>query len=100
MSEAPASYPEPARDYEVPVGATPARCPTCDAPFRRAADCLLHRAQVHDAGGAGAALSSEERETLAAARDREETALRRFRLKALGAVVLLYFLLLMTYALV
>ena len=87
--------PDPDSAYDVPPDTPVHRCPDCGAPFPSEDDRWLHRELVHPE-----AIDEADREALAAAREREETALRRFRLKALGAVVVLYFLLLMVYALV
>jgi hypothetical protein len=92
--------PDPETAYDVPADAAVQECPTCGAPFPSVADCLLHRAHVHDASSMAAGLSADELERLEGALTDEETALHRFRLKALGGVVLLYFILLMIYALV
>ena len=45
-------------------------------------------------------LTAEEKAAFEAAYEDETTEMRRFQLKAAGAVILLYFLLLMVYALV
>jgi len=95
--------PDPETAYDVPPGAPVHECGICGAPFPAREDRELHRALVHgrEAGdGVAGGDEGEEADTLEAAREREETALRRFRLKALGAVVALYFVLLMVYALV
>ena len=95
--------PDPETAYDVPPGAPVHECGICGAPFPAREDRALHRALVHGrqtGGGGFGGDEGEEADTLEAAREREETALRRFRLKALGAVVALYFVLLMVYALV
>jgi hypothetical protein len=81
--------------YEVPGDRPVHRCKRCDTPFATAEDRALHRGLAHEG-----TLTADERAAFAAAREREERALRRFRLQALGAVIVLYFLLLTVYALV
>ena len=95
--------PDPETAYDVPPGAPVHECGICGAPFPSREARTLHRGLVHGgeaedgATPAGAGVTGADFD---AARDREETALRRFRLKALGVVVALYFVLLMVYALV
>ena len=69
-------------------------CDRCGAVFPTSELLALHRGHSHDG------LSDAEREAFAAASERETEDLRLFRLKALGALVLLYFGFLMAYAVV
>ncbi|MFB6143640.1 MAG: C2H2-type zinc finger protein [Halorientalis sp.] len=82
-------------DYEVPAGETPHRCARCGAPFADEQLLALHRGLEHAAD-----LSATERTAHEEALEAEQAAVRRFRLVALGALVVLYFGLLVTYALV
>jgi len=77
----------------VPPGAPVHRCARCDRPFADASSLALHRGLAH-----GADLSAAERDAYAEALDAERADLRRFRIVALGALVLLYFGLLFAYA--
>jgi hypothetical protein len=81
--------------FDVPPGADPVRCSHCGRPFTREAYLALHRGLAHDS-----ALSPAEREAFEEARAAEAAALGKFRLQALGVLVLLYFGLVMTYAVV
>ncbi|WEL17446.1 MULTISPECIES: C2H2-type zinc finger protein [unclassified Halorhabdus] len=81
--------------YEVPDDATPARCPECGRPFVREELLRFHRGQAH-----AEALDSNDIDAFEDAYDEESERLRLFRLKALIALVILYFGLLMAYALV
>jgi hypothetical protein len=80
---------------DVPAGETVHECPDCGRPFETADYLALHRGLAHEDR-----LSEADREAFAAAREEEAAAIRRFRLKALGVVVLVYFVLLMVYAVV
>ena len=82
-------------EFAVPPDATPATCAYCGDPFRTETQLALHRGLAH-----ASALSAEEREAFEAARAAEADELGKFRVKALGVLVLLYFGLLMTYAVV
>jgi hypothetical protein len=82
-------------DTHVPPGATAHVCERCEQPFARERHLALHRGLDHSDD-----LSPAEREAFEAAREEEEADLRRFRLLALAALVLLYFGFLMTYAVV
>lgn len=73
----------------------PYPCPYCDRRFTRADWLALHEGLAHEEQ-----LDGVERDAVAAAREAEREALRLFRLKALGALVLLYFGFLVLYALV
>jgi len=68
-------------------------CPYCTDAFARARHRALHLGQVH-----GAVLSDEEREAYETAEEAEREDLRLFRLKALAALVLVYFGFLILYA--
>ncbi|MEF8776792.1 MAG: C2H2-type zinc finger protein [Haloarculaceae archaeon] len=89
--------PDPDTAYDVPPELPVYECRACGVPFATPHDRTLHEWDVHDGPPDGV---DRDHDALEAAREREETALRRFRLKALGAVVVLYFILLMIYALV
>jgi len=93
-SAAYAERPDPA-DYDVPADATPADCEYCGRQFATESLLALHRGQAH-----GAELDADQREAYESAHEAEDDDLRRFRLKALAVLVLLYFGLLMIYALV
>jgi len=75
------------------AGAT--ECPYCGRPFAREKLLALHCGHAH-----AEKLTDEEQSAFEAAFEDERTALRRFRLKALGALVVLYFGFLLVYALV
>jgi hypothetical protein len=70
-------------------------CVRCGRRFVRAELLALHRGLDHFES-----LDAAEREAFAAARKDEREALRLFRLKALFALVVLYFGLLLVYAFV
>jgi len=70
-------------------------CSYCGRPFVDGELLALHRGHAHPDR-----LTEAERTAFEEAYDAETTEMRRFQLKAAGAVVLLYFLLLMVYALV
>ena len=80
-------------EYDLPPDADPAVCGHCGAPFADAELLALHRGIDH-----AAALDAAERDAFDEAYESEQEQLRLFRLKALGALVLLYFGLLMTYS--
>jgi hypothetical protein len=80
-------------EYDLPPDADPAVCGHCGAPFADDDLLSLHRGIDH-----ADALDETERDAFEAAYENEEEELRLFRLKALGALVLLYFGLLMTYS--
>jgi len=81
--------------YDVPSDETPARCEYCGRPFESSGLLALHRGRVHEA-----ALTDEQRAAYEDAYAAESGQLQRFRLKALAALVLLYFGLLIVYAVV
>jgi hypothetical protein len=82
-------------DYEVPKDAPAHECRYCGRPFAREEWLALHRGLEHPAE-----LDDEEVAAFREAHADEEESLGQFRLKALGALVLVYFCLLMIYALV
>jgi len=82
-----------AEDYEVPREAEPVVCDHCGAPFAEEELLALHRGIDH-----ADALDEAERDAFEDAYESETEELRLFRLKALGALVLLYFGLLMMYS--
>lgn len=81
--------------YDVPDGVETYDCRYCGRPFDREEWLALHRGLDHPGR-----LDDEEVAAFRAAHDAEESALGTFRLRALGALVALYFCLLMVYALV
>jgi len=82
-------------DYDVPADATASRCSYCGRPFAREDWLALHRGLAHPNE-----LDGAEVEAFRAAHEDEAESLATFRLQALGALVLIYFGLLMIYALV
>ncbi|QLG61653.1 DUF7410 domain-containing protein [Halorarum salinum] len=82
----------PGLDLDVPEGATVHECPRCGAPFARERHRDLHLGLAH------AELTAEERDRYVAASEDERADLRSFQIRALGAIVLLYFGFLFTYA--
>lgn len=70
-------------------------CEYCGAPFADDDLLALHRGHEH-----AEAIDEDEREAFEDAYGAEQDEIRRFRLKALGALVLLYFGFLMVYAVV
>lgn len=68
-------------------------CPHCEAAFARERHRSLHLGQDH-----AATLTGEERDAYEAAEAAEREDLRMFRLKALAALVLVYFGFLILYA--
>ncbi|MDG5778318.1 C2H2-type zinc finger protein [Haloarculaceae archaeon H-GB2-1] len=69
------------------------RCQYCGRSFAREDYLALHHGLEHDAR-----LSEDERSAVEEARSEEKAELRKFRVKALGVLVVLYFGLLMAYA--
>jgi hypothetical protein len=69
------------------------RCPHCDRAFARAEYRDLHLGLEHDGE-----LTDDQRVAYEAARADEEEALRLFRYKAIGLLVLVYFGFLILYA--
>lgn len=82
-------------DYDVPPDAETYDCRYCGRPFATEPRLALHRGLDHPGE-----LDDDEAEAFRTAYEDEEEALAAFRLRALGALVLLYFTLLMIYALV
>ncbi|RXK52049.1 C2H2-type zinc finger protein [Halorientalis pallida] len=80
-------------EYDLPSDADPVVCDHCGAPFAEAELLALHRGIDH-----ADALDASERDAFEDAYESEEERLRLFRLKALGALVFLYFGLLITYS--
>ncbi|MFB6139800.1 MAG: C2H2-type zinc finger protein [Halosimplex sp.] len=81
--------------FDVPSGRTPVECPYCGRPLENEGLLALHRAQDHSER-----ITDEERTEYEAAFEAESARLRRFRLKALAALVVVYFGFLMIYAVV
>jgi hypothetical protein len=77
-----------------PESEAPFDCRHCGRRFARERWLALHRGLDHEDQG----LTAEERAAFEAARQAEDDELRLFRLKALGALVLLYFGFVMAYA--
>jgi hypothetical protein len=77
----------------VPSNESPVECPYCEHPFPNDEILLLHKGQRHLQE-----LSAAEQSALQDAHERENEQVRMFRLKALAALVLVYFGLIMTYA--
>lgn len=70
-------------------------CDYCGRPFAREELLVLHHGQHHSE-----ALTESERDAFEEVFDDEQERIRLFRLKALGALVILYFGFLMVYAVV
>ncbi len=85
----------PEREFDPPADADVVGCGYCGRPFADEELLALHRGHAHPDR-----LTGEEREAFEATYEAETTEMRRFQLKAVGVVILLYFLLLMVYALV
>ncbi|MEF8908333.1 MAG: C2H2-type zinc finger protein [Haloarculaceae archaeon] len=81
--------------FDPPADADVFECGYCGRPFAEEDLLALHRGHAHPDR-----LTDEERAAFEAAYETETGEMRRFQLKAAGAVILLYFLLLMVYALV
>jgi hypothetical protein len=79
--------------YTVPADAEPVTCEYCGAPFSDEEGLALHRGVEH-----GARLTDAEREAFRAAYEEESEELRLFRLKAVAALVAIYFVLLMAFS--
>lgn len=82
-------------DTSVPDGDSPVRCERCGRPLPEADLLALHRGLDHYGD-----LTETEREAFEEAYAAETETLRLFRLKAIGALVLLYFGFLVLYAVV
>jgi hypothetical protein len=80
----------------IPRGESPSsRCDYCGHPFPTTDRLVLHKGLEHPQE-----LDTDERDAYLSVRAEEKDELRTLRLKALGALVLLYFGLLFTYAIV
>lgn len=79
----------------VPEGSPVYRCDYCGRPFATESYRTLHHGLAHEA-----VLTDEEREAFEAAYEDENASLRRFRIIALGLLVLLYFGFLFVFAVV
>lgn len=79
-------------DWDVPPDEEPVRCPKCGRPFRREQYRDLHLGD-HDRDS----LSALEREAHRAARDAEDDDLFLFHLKIVGALAILYAVLVLAY---
>lgn len=88
--ESPARAPD---GYTVPPDADPVTCRYCGAPFTDDESLALHQGVEHDDR-----LTDAEREAFTTAYDDESEALRLFRLKAVAALVVVYFVLLMAFS--
>jgi hypothetical protein len=93
--EQPASTRAAEETYDVPADADTHDCSYCGRPFAREPWLALHRGLAHPNE-----LDDAEVEAFREAHDGEAESLSTFRLQALGALVLIYFGLLMIYALV
>ena len=82
-------------ETDVPPGEPVHECGRCGRPFVREEHLVLHRGLAHYGD-----LTDAERDAFAAAYDDERAEIRRFRIVALGGLVLLYFGFLLAYALV
>lgn len=85
----------PSNDYDVRPDIPVYVCDRCGRPVASEHSLALHRGLAHPAD-----LDDEEVAAFREAHAEEEAQLRRFRLKALGGLVGLYFGLLVVYALV
>mgnify|MGYP000114965757 CR=1 FL=1 len=86
---------DPDTAYDVPPDAAPVECEYCGRPFASEGLLALHRGRAHES-----TLTDDQRSAYEAAYEAESGQLQRFRLKALALLVLLYFGLLMVYAVV
>ncbi|WP_340098296.1 C2H2-type zinc finger protein [Salinibaculum salinum] len=86
---------ERAEDLDYVDAPDAAVCEHCGAPFADEELLALHLGHEHPD-----ALTDDQREAFEDAYANEQAEIRRFRLKALGVLVLLYFLFLMVYAVV
>lgn len=80
-----ASRPVHGYSFHVPGDADVYECPRCGRPFARERHRDLHLGQTHSR------LSESERAAYDAASEAERSDLRRFRIVALGLLVLFYF---------
>ncbi|WP_236639786.1 DUF7410 domain-containing protein [Salinigranum halophilum] len=93
-AEATAS-PRTAVETDVPEGGPVYRCAYCGRPFTEESYLVLHRGLAH-----GDVVTADEREAFEAAYAEENASLQRFRIIALGLLVLLYFGFLFVFAVV
>lgn len=93
--EQPASPSATEETYDVPADADTYDCSYCGRPFAHESWLALHRGLAHPNE-----LDDAEVEAFRTAHEAEAESLSTFRLQALGALVLIYFGLLMIYALV
>ena len=83
-------------EFEIRAGETPfAHCQYCDYPFPTEQQLVLHRGVAHEDR-----LDADEQAAYEQARAAEDETLSLFRLKALFALVILYFTFLMVYGVV
>jgi hypothetical protein len=82
-------------EFDLPADTSPLECEHCGRPVADEALLALHRGHAHPDR-----LTEAERAAFEEAYEAETAELRRFQLKAAGLVILLYFGLLMVYALV
>jgi len=90
---APQATDEQPDSYSVSADDDPLVCQYCETPFAAEQYLALHWGQTHSD-----ALTDEERTAYEDAAEDEREAIRLFRIKAIGLLVLLYFGLLMAYA--
>ena len=93
MTETPRRATFDADEFDGDPARAPHRCDRCGRPFEREEWLALHLGQAHPED-----LDDAEIERFRGAHADEEADLRRFRLLALGALVLIYFGLLLLYA--
>ncbi|QSG05365.1 C2H2-type zinc finger protein [Halapricum desulfuricans] len=80
--------------YDVPPGEPVYECPDCGRPFSERRLLALHRGLDHPDR-----LDEAQREAFESAYEAEAEPLRRYRIAAVGVLVVLYFGLLMAFAL-
>jgi hypothetical protein len=81
--------------YDVPADATVHQCTYCNRPFADEERLALHRGLDHSER-----IDDEEQAAFEEAYTRKNEAIRQYRIIAIGAIVLLYFGLLIIYALI
>jgi len=82
-------------EYRVPPSEPVYECERCGRPFAREEWRALHRGLEH-----ASELNDDEIEQFRAVYEDEQGSIRMFRLKALATLVVLYFTLLMIYAVI
>lgn len=82
-------------EYDIPPDAPVQECPYCDRPFPDADQRAMHVGVDHPEE-----MTDDERTAFEDARAAEYADLRQYRIVAVGVLVLLYFGLLLVYALV